>query len=313
LGRQCWQLIFQLLNFPVTHFFFMPIRQITIIGTGLIGGSLGLALRKKGFTGRIVGCDREGILEKARGRGAIDAGSANPGDAVRGSQVVVLAAPVLGIVDLIERVGPALPAKTLLTDVGSTKALIVEQAKKIFGKNVGKRFLAGHPMAGKELSGVDYADADLFQDAVWFLTPLPGQNLNEGMFAEFAGWIDAIGARIAMLPAPEHDRLCAWISHVPQMISTALAAALVEEFGSEAPLLPTGGRALREMTRISASPYSMWRDVAISNKSNLEDALWKVEQRLAHIRENLATRELAREFEQAHELRKAGAKKKQKD
>jgi prephenate dehydrogenase len=129
------------------------------------------------------------------------------------------------------------------------------------------------------------------------------------LFAEFAGWIDEIGARIAMLPPEDHDRLCAWISHVPQMISTALAAALVEEFGEEAPLLPAGGRALREMTRISASPYSMWRDIAISNKKNLEDALCKVEQRLAHIRENLGTRALAEEFEMAHGLKKATGKK----
>ena len=283
----------------------MPIRQITIIGTGLIGGSLALALRKKKFAGKIIGCDRQATLEKARERGAIDVGIVDPGDAVHGSQVVVLAAPVLAIVDLIERVGPVLPAKTLLTDVGSTKAVIVERAIKVLGEKAEKQFLAGHPMAGKELSGVDFADADLFQKAVWFFTPLPGQNLNEGLFAEFAGWIDAVGARIATMPAEEHDRLCAWISHVPQMISTALAAALVEEFGAEAPLLPAGGRALQEMTRISASPYSMWRDVAISNKKNLEDALWKVEQRLAHIRENLATRQLAEEFERAHQLRKS--------
>jgi len=282
----------------------MPIRQITIIGTGLIGGSLALALRKKKFAGRIVGCDREATLERARKRGAIDDGTPNPGDAIRGSQLIVLATPVLAIVDLIERVGPVLPARALLTDVGSTKVAVVERAEKVFGKNAGKRFLAGHPMAGKELSGVDYADADLFQNAVWFLTPLPGQSLNEGLLAEYAGWIDQIGARIAMLPAEDHDRLCAWISHVPQMMSTALAAALVEEFGAEAPLLPAGGRALQEMTRISASPYSMWRDIAISNQKNLENALWKVEQRLAHIRENLATRELAAEFEQAHALRK---------
>jgi prephenate dehydrogenase len=287
----------------------MAIRQITIIGTGLIGGSLALALRKKKFAGRIIGCDREGTLERARMRGAIDEGRVNPGDAVRGSQVVVLATPVLAICDLIERVGPVLPARALLTDVGSTKVAVVEQALKVFGKNAGKRFLAGHPMAGKEMSGVDHADPDLFKNAVWFLSPLPDQNLNEGLFAEFAGWIDAIGARIAMLPAEEHDRLCAWISHVPQMISTALAAALVEEFGAEAPVLAAGGRALQEMTRISASPYSMWRDVAISNKKNLQDALWKVEQRLAHIRENLATRELAAEFERAHELRKAPGNK----
>src|ERR1700722_4458619 len=287
----------------------MSIRQITIIGTGLIGGSLGLALRKNKFAGRIVGCDREGTLERARMRGAIDDGTANPGDAVRGSQVVVLATPVLAIVDLIERLGPSLPAKALLTDVGSTKAMVVERAVKVFGKNAGKRFLAGDPMAGREMVGVDYADADLFHNAVWFLSPLPAQNLNEGLFAEFAGWIDQIGSRIAMLPPEEHDRLCAWISHVPQMISTALAAALVEEFGDEAPLLAAGGRALQEMTRISASPYSMWRAIAITNRTNLERTLWKVEQRLAHIRENLATRQLAEEFELAHQLRKAPMKK----
>lgn len=291
----------------------MAIRQITIIGTGLIGGSLALALRKKKFAGRIVGCDREGTLERARMRGAIDAGTVNPGDAVHGSQLVVLATPVLAICDLIDRLGPALASKTLLTDVGSTKTAVVDRAVKVFGKSAGKRFLPGHPMAGKELSGVDFADADLFQNAVWFFSPITGQNLNEGLFAEFAGWIDTIGARIATLPAEDHDRLCAWISHVPQMMSTALAAALVEEFGAEAPLLPAGGRALQEMTRISASPYSMWRDVAISNRKNLADALWKVEQRLAHIRENLATRELAIEFEHAHQLRKPPPPKRRPD
>jgi prephenate dehydrogenase len=287
----------------------MPIRQITIIGTGLIGGSFALAMRKHGFAGRIVGCDRESALRKAKLRGVIDSGFVEPADAVRSSQLVVLATPVLAIVDLIGRLGPGLPSTTLLTDVGSTKAVIAERAAKVFGKNAGKRFLAGHPMAGKENSGVDYADADLFQNAVWFLTPLPGQNLREGLLAEFVGWIDQIGARVAMLPPEDHDRLCAWISHVPQMISTALAAALVGEFGEEAPLLPAGGRALREMTRISASPYSMWRDIAISNKKNLEDALLKVEQRLAHIRENLSTRALAEEFEQAHGLKKTSGKK----
>lgn len=288
----------------------MAIRQITIIGTGLIGGSLALGLRKKKFAGRIVGCDREAALEKARDRGAIDEGRVNPAEAVRGSQVVVLATPVLAIVDLIERLGPSLPANSLLTDVGSTKSVVVEHAVKVFGETAGKRFLAGHPMAGKEMSGVENADADLFQNAVWFFTPIEGQTLNDGLIAEFAEWIDQIGGRIAAMPADEHDRLCAWISHVPQMISTALAAALVKEFGEEAPLLPAGGRALQEMTRISASPYSMWRDVAISNKKNLEDALWKVEQRIAHIRENLATRGLAEEFEQAHALRKVPGKKK---
>jgi prephenate dehydrogenase len=287
----------------------MPIRQITIVGTGLIGGSFALALRKRRFAGRIVGCDRESALKKAKMCGVIDNGFVEPADAVRGSQLVLLATPVLAIVDLIGRLGPGLPATTLLTDVGSTKAAIAERALQVFGASARQRFLGGHPMAGKEHSGVEYADADLFHNACWFLTPLPGQNLNEGLFAEFAGWIDQIGARVATLPPDDHDRLCAWISHVPQMISTALAAALVEEFGEEAPLLPAGGRALQEMTRIAASPYSMWRDIAISNKGNIEDALFKVEQRLAHIRENLSTRALAEEFDRAHGLKKSVGKK----
>src|SRR3977135_3776478 len=109
---------------------------------------------------------------------------------------------------------------------------------------------------------------------------------------------------MSMLPPDEHDRLCAWISHLPQMVSTALAATLVDELGEDAPLLPAGGRALQEMTRISASSYSMWRDIAITNRKNLENALFKVEQRLAHSRENLASRQLMDEFERAHKLKR---------
>jgi prephenate dehydrogenase len=281
----------------------LAIRQITIIGTGLIGGSLALALKKRKFMGRIVGCDRAPVLERAQEFGAIDVGATNPAESIRGSAVVVLAAPVVGIIDLIERLGPALPAKTLMTDVGSTKSEIASRAQKVFGKSVSQRFLAGHPMAGKEQAGVDFADADLFQGAAWFVAPFPGQDVYSGLCGEFLEWVEKIGARIAHLPAEEHDQLCAWISHLPQMISTGLAASLVDEFGP-APLLEAGGRALREMTRISSSPYSMWRDIAITNKKNIADALLKLEQRLAHIRENLDSRELAAEFERAHQLKK---------
>jgi prephenate dehydrogenase len=292
----------------------MPIRQITIIGTGLIGGSLALALKKHRFAGRIIGCDRAPVLERARIKAAIDAGHTNPADAVRGSQIVVLATPVSGIIDLIERLGPALPPKTLLTDVGSTKAQVVDRAKAIFRKNTGVRFLAGHPMAGKEQSGVEYADPDLFQAAAWFVTPVSGQKVYDDLSGEYLEWVEKIGARIASMDANEHDQLCAWISHLPQIISTALAASLVDEYGADAPLLEAGGRALREMTRISSSPYSMWRDIALTNKSNIRAALLRLEQHLAHIRENLDTRELAMEFERAHQLKKIGpAKRKQID
>jgi prephenate dehydrogenase len=292
----------------------MPIRQITIIGTGLIGGSLALALKKHRFAGRIIGCDRAPVLERARSKAAIDAGHTNPVDAVRGSQIVVLATPVSGIIDLIDRLGPALPPKTLLTDVGSTKAEVLERAKTVFRKNAGVRFLAGHPMAGKEQSGVEFADPDLFQGAAWFVTPLPGQKIYDDLSGEYLEWVEKIGALIASMGATEHDQLCAWISHLPQMISTALAASLVDEYGADAPLLEAGGRALREMTRISSSPYSMWRDIALTNKTNIRSALLRLEQHLAHIRENLDTRELAMEFDRAHQLKKTAlARKKRLD
>ena len=287
----------------------MPIRQITIIGAGLIGGSLALALKKHGFRGRIVGCDRAPVLQQARKAGMFDDVIVHPVDAARGSQVVVLATPVLAIMDLIDRLAPSLPSKTLLTDVGSTKAQVVARAETTFGKNAASRFLGGHPMAGKEQSGVQFADADLFQGAVWFITPVAGQKTYDSVSGEYLGWLEKIGARVVSMDAAEHDELCAWISHLPQMISTALAATLVEEYGTDAPLLPAGGRALREMTRISSSPYSWWRDVAITNKENIGAALLKLEQRLAHIRENLDSRQLEEEFERAHQLKKAAASK----
>ena len=256
-----------------------------------------------------MGCDRAPVLERAQEKGAIDEGFTNPADAIHGSELVVLAAPVVAIIDLIERLGPAMSAKSLLVDVGSTKAEVTARAVKVLGKAASQRFLGTHPMAGKEQAGVEFADPDLFHGAAWFFTPLPGQDIYKGLSGEFLDWVEKIGARVATLPPQEHDELCAWISHLPQMISTALAASLVEQFGPQAPLLEAGGRALREMTRISSSPYSMWRDIAITNKKNIADALLQLEQRLAHIRENLDSRELAAEFEKAHELKKISTRK----
>jgi prephenate dehydrogenase len=280
----------------------MSIRQITIIGTGLIGGSLGLALRKNGFRGQIVGCDQPKVLARARRMGAIHAGISDPIRACSGSDVVVLATPVGAIIELIERLAPNLPGESLLTDVGSTKSQILCQAHKSFGDETARRFLGGHPMAGKENSGIEFADANLFRGAVWFFTPAPRQKMKAGRIGEYVAWIKKIGAKVGILDAAAHDQLCAWISHIPQLTSTALAATLVEEYGERAPLLESGGRALREMTRIASSPYSMWRDIALTNKTQIADALLKLEQKLAHIRENLDTRELEQEFEGAHRL-----------
>ena len=296
------------------------LSQITIVGTGLIGGSFALAARKYGFRGHIVGCDRDPVLHEALRRGLIDKAVPDPAEACRGSQLVLLATPVGAIIDLIERIGPVLPGNAILTDAGSTKGDILARAQQVFGAQVAERFLAGHPMAGKEHGGIEHADPELFQDAPWILVPAPGQNLLGGTFNAYVVLLETIGARIMTMPPEAHDRLCAWVSHLPQMISTALAATLVDEFAEAADHAPTlhdvhavGGRALREMTRISASPYSMWRDIAFTNTKEIEHALLRLEQRLAHIRENLRSPELRREFEKANEFEKQSPPRRHED
>jgi prephenate dehydrogenase len=281
----------------------VPIRQITIIGAGLIGGSFALAARKYGFRGRIVACDRAAVLEQAQRMGAVDAVFEAPEEAVHGSDVVLLATPVGAIIDMVERLGPILPDTTLLTDVGSTKLDLLFRASEIFGDHAGQRFLAGHPMAGKEHSGIEHAEPDLFQKAIWLVTPLPGQNLEEGPCGEFLSLVRCMGARVISMDPQRHDRLCAWVSHLPQMLSTAFAATLMDELGHDPDIEAIGGRALREMTRIAQSPYSMWRDIAFTNTANIEEALLRLEQRIAHIRENLRTRELEAEFQRARQFR----------
>ena len=284
----------------------MLIKTITIVGAGLIGGSFGLALKHAGFAGTVVGCDRADVLERAQQMRAIDRGVTDPREACAGSDVVLLAMPVGAIIDFIERHGPVLDPATLLTDAGSTKSEIAARARAVFGGQAPQRFLPGHPMAGKEHSGIEHATADLFRDSVWLITPLA-----ESQTQTQTGFLDLVAttsARVETLALDQHDRLCAWVSHLPQMLSTALAAALEEEFGDDPLLRRVGGRALREMTRIAASPYSMWRDIALTNEGNIADALLRLEQRLAHLRENLRTRELAEEFDRANRFSHRGTK-----
>lgn len=279
------------------------LNQITIVGVGLIGGSFALAARRAGYSGRIVGCDRASELARALKRGIIDDGTEDVVEAARSSDVILLATPVGAIIDLLEQ-APLFPAEALITDVGSTKQAVVERARAVLGDAAKTRFLAGHPMAGKERSGIDEAEAGLFENAVWLITPLPGQEPRAGKAGQFLKLVETLGARVVALELEQHDRLCAWISHLPQMVATALAAAVEDELGDDPELLAIGGRALREMTRIASSPYSMWRDIALTNTGNIQQAMQKLEQRLAHVRENLRTRELEAEFERGQRFRK---------
>ena len=283
------------------------IKQITIVGTGLIGGSLALALKNAAFGGRIVGCDRSEVLELALRRRAIDGAEADLEHAIAGSDLVVLATPVGCILSQLELIAPLVGPDTLISDTGSTKAKAVERARLLFGSDASRRVLPGHPMAGKEVGGIENADADLFRGAAWLITPIDPTEPYSVRQQEWLEWLRVVGTRVITMDAERHDKLCASLSHVPQMIATALAAMLREEFGDDEALPEIGGRALREMTRIANSPYSMWRDIALTNSDNIEEALLCFEQQLAHLRENLRGPGLREVFEIANQFGKGSA------
>lgn len=288
----------------------MPTR-VLILGTGLIGASLGLALKALGpaFDGTVLGWDASPAeLSKAREIGAIDEALASREAAlVPGlADIYVLATPVLPILDWMERLAPVLTEAQLVTDVGSTKRAITDRAQLLFNASGQAQFLPGHPMAGKESGGAALAELGLFRGATWLFTPPPEQSVSP-LIQQFRGWIEALGARARDLDPAQHDVLCAWVSHLPQMLSTALAALLEETFADDpagrALVEAIGGRALRETTRLGASPYSMWRDVALTNTEPLAATLFALEQHLTHLRENLRTPELREEFTAANRFR----------
>lgn len=280
-------------------------ERVLIIGTGLIGASTGLALRAAGFTGRIDGWDQSSLERTAAAQmGAIDATTDSAEAALelaRTADVIVLAVPVLAIKDWMQCLAPIVHAGQLITDVGSTKLEITELGKTLFAAPEAAGFLPGHPMAGKESGGAMLAEADLFNNAMWLFTPATSESTP--IEKEWRDWVGFFGARTLDMDAARHDELCAWVSHLPQMLSTALAALLEDKFGDAPEIGAIGARALRETTRLGASPYSMWRDVAMTNTGPIADTLLALEQRLAHVRENLRTPELRDEFALANKFR----------
>ena len=286
----------------------MAIERIAIFGTGLIGASVGLALRARGYQGILAGWDpNQDELAIALGSGALTSIASDPLAAARESQLILLCGPVFTILEWLERLGPMLQSGQLLTDVGSVKNAICEHARARYGLVHTAGFLPGHPMAGKEVSGAVNADANLFDGAAWLFTETAESrgmhSASRALADEWRGWTKKFGCRVLDLDPARHDVLCAWVSHLPQYLSTALSALLEDEFPEKDEMLAVGGRALREMTRLGGSSYSMWRDIAHTNTGAIADALFALEQRLAHLRENLKTPELRTEFERANRFR----------
>jgi prephenate dehydrogenase len=284
------------------------IQRIAILGTGLLGTSAGLALRAAGFSGSIIGWNRGAAgAQQALAMRAIDTIAADPIAAARTAQVTLLCVPIYATLDLMERLSTILTPNHLLTDVGSTKGQIASAAARLYNTPDRAAFLPGHPMAGKERGGAELADANLFRNAVWLFTDDPSCQRSATGAALVQQWRDlvaAIGSRVIDIPPPRHDEMVAWVSHLPQFTATALSALLEDEVGDAPELKDVGGRALREMTRLGASPFSMWRDIATTNTAAIEKALLALEQRLQHIRENLHTPALRDEFERANRFRK---------
>ena len=276
-----------------------PFHRITIIGVGLIGGSWGLALKKRGFRSKITGCDRASVLERARALGAIDDGEESPARAVSESDLVIVATPVGAVLDLLPVLKRAVPPRALITDTGSTKQMICRRAQEALGSE--PRFLGGHPMAGKERSGIEQAGANLFEGATYALTPLSDQDLNDARLRTFSALVQAVGARPLVVEAAAHDRAVAFLSHLPQLVATGLAGLIVER----ADFLPLelSAAGLFDMTRLAESPYAVWRDICLTNTGDIQAALDALIEKLEDMKVHLSDRELEHDFRQARALR----------
>ena len=266
------------------------IDRISILGTGLIGGSLGLAWQERRPACTIVGHDRPEVLDAAEERGAIDEKAADPITAVEGADLVVVATPLATILKLLDTIAEHVPEGAFVTDVGSVKQPVLDQAADVLPDHV--HFLGGHPMAGAEEAGIDHADPLMFENAVYALCLPPGQDPEalEGPFAPLVDVIETTGARPLPLSPDRHDRLVAAVSHLPQLLAVALVNTVAESdeatTAANLPLTLAGG-GFRDMTRIAASPFDMWRDVLVGNETAIHDAMSQFRRTLRGLRNRL--------------------------
>lgn len=242
-----------------------PFRRIAVIGFGLIGASLALAVRRLWPTVRLVGVDRRGVIERAMQMHATDAGGDDLALAA-GAELVVLAAPVLANIEIIGKLAAHIPGDAVITDVGSTKRDIVFAARALPDR---LRFVGGHPLAGAAVGGVAASRADLFQGRPWILTP-------DGDAAAAAGsrlsvLLAAVGSHVQTMPPDAHDALVAYLSHLPQLAASALMHVVGEHAGADG--LALAGPGLRDTTRLASSPADIWRDIAASNQDNIARAI----------------------------------------
>jgi prephenate dehydrogenase len=271
----------------------LPFRRVAIVGVGLLGGSLGLALRKRDRTVHVRGVGRSvERLELARRIGAIHEFELERRDALADRDLVVLATPIEHILATLGALGRLAPG-AVVTDVGSTKRAISARAREALPSGVA--FVGGHPLAGKEAAGVEHGDPDLFVGAPYVLCSEAGDALGR-----MSTLVEGLGARPVILTPEEHDRAAAWISHLPQLLSTGLAEVVRNQTGEPAKLAALAGSGFRDMVRLAGSPYAVWKGIFETNADNIDHALASFVSEIESLRRELRRPEIERTFERAN-------------
>ena len=276
-----------------------PFRNVTVVGTGLIGGSFALAVRGAFPGSAITGWDHPEVLQRAAERGAVTQPASSLAQAVSSADLVYIALPIGATLDLLPEVARHAQVGALVTDAASTKAAICRTGAEHFRGNA--HFLGGHPLAGREVSGIESADPNLFRGAKYALI---GERA-EPRAAGFEALLRALGAEPVWLDAETHDWAAGIVSHLPQLASVALAGVVNDETDETGLPLSLAGTGLRDTLRLAGSPYAMWRDVCLTNRENLIRSLDRLIQGLEHLRGSLASRELGRQFDAANQLYKS--------
>lgn len=275
----------------------LEFKHTTIVGLGLIGGSLAAAFKRKHVFQKIIGVDHSSIIEKALKMGLIDEGFTPEQNrpAVQQGDLIFLATPIGEIVHFLKQIGGWVKPGSLITDVGSTKAHIVETANQYLPNGI--YFLGGHPMTGAEKQGVEQADPFLFENAVYVLTN--SEQVPEAYARALVEILETIGAKILFLPAQLHDEIAAVISHLPQMLAVALMNFVHQREGEEGLYLKLAAGGFRDMTRVASSPFEIWKDILQTNQNNIRRTLDEFIQFLQSMREWICNSRMEEMFQQA--------------
>jgi len=259
------------------------IKKLTIFGVGLIGGSLAMALKKVGYCQEVVGCSRNAAhLQKAVDLGVIDHFTLDPVEAVKGADMILLAVPMRAIKPVLESIANHLEEDAVITDAGSAKASVIEAVKEVFGGTEPHNFVAGHPIAGRENSGVEAAINDLYIEQKVVLTPT--KNTSPNSVERVKSMWEATGAFVEFLDEKQHDDVLAATSHLPHVLAYSLVNTLSKsQYGDAVFDYAAGG--FKSFTRIASSDPVMWRDICLENKPAILSALNDFQQDLSDLSE----------------------------